>query len=69
MLALRLLQSALVLINARLVDRVLADQTWAQAVTNAPGHPPRRPHPHQRKSSNDTKRTKKSHKPRPCRTG
>jgi hypothetical protein len=34
MLALHLLQSALVLINTRLVDRVLADQAWAQGMTD-----------------------------------
>jgi hypothetical protein len=34
MLALHLLQSALVLINTRLVDRVLANPAWAQAMTD-----------------------------------
>jgi hypothetical protein len=34
MLALHLLQSVLVLINTRLVDRVLADQAWAQTMTD-----------------------------------
>jgi hypothetical protein len=34
MLALHLLQSALVLINTRLVDRVLADRAWVQTMTD-----------------------------------
>ena len=33
MLALHLLQSALVLVNTRLVDRVLADPAWARRLT------------------------------------
>ena len=35
MLALHLLQSALVLVNTRLVDRVLGEPQWAQQVTDA----------------------------------
>lgn len=39
MLCLHLLQSALVLVNTRLVDRVLGEPAWAERIDEAPARP------------------------------